>query len=55
MDEKNNKDMDQAIINIIKQDIGEEITIYYTDRKHYLAKYKLHNNVPQSIIVKFRR
>ena len=45
--------MDQVTINIIKNDMGEEITIYDIDRTHCLGKHKLDNNVPWPIIVKF--
>ena len=50
VDEKNT---DKAIINLIKNNLGEEIAIYNIDRTHRLAKRKLDNNVSQPIIVKF--
>ena len=55
VEETNNKDADQEIINIVKNDLGEEITIHDIDRTHRLRKLKLHNNVPRPIIVKFTR
>ena len=55
MDTKNNEDMDQRIINIIKNDIREEVTHDHIDRTHYLRKQKLDNNVPWPITVKFAR
>ena len=48
---KNNEDIDQEIINIVKNDLGEEITIHDIDRTHRLGKRKLDNNVPWPIIV----
>ena len=51
----NNEDTDQEIIKIVKNDLGEEITIHEIDRTHRSGKRKLDNNVPQSIIVKFTR
>ena len=50
VDEKNNKDMDQIIINIVKNDLGEETTNHDFDRTHHKGKRKL-NNIPQPIIV----
>ena len=55
MEENNNEDTDQEIINIVKNDLGEEITIHDIDRTHRLGKRKLDNNVPRPIIVKFTR
>ena len=55
MDEKNNEGTNQTIINIVKNDLGEEITNYDIDRKHCLGKRKLDNNVPRPIIVEFAR
>ena len=55
LEEKNNEDTDQEIINIIKNDLAEEITIHDIDRTHRLGKRKLDNNVPRPIIVKFTR
>ena len=55
MDEKNNEDTDQEIINIVKNDLGEEITIHNIGRTHRLGKRKPDNNVPQPIIFKFTR
>ena len=55
VEEKNNEDTDQEIINIVKNDLGEEITIHDIDRTHRLGKRKLDNNVPRPIIVKFTR
>ena len=52
--EKNNEDTDQEITKIVKNDLGEEITIHDTDRTHRLGKRKLDNNVSRPIIVKFR-
>ena len=52
---KNNEDLDQEIINIVKNDLGEEITIHDVDRTHCLGKHKLDNNVPQLIVLKFTR
>ena len=46
VEEKNNEDTDQEIINIVKNDLGEEITIPDIDRTHHLGKRKLDNNVP---------
>ena len=54
MEEKNNKDMDQEIISIVKNDLGQEITIHDIDRTHCLGKKKP-DNVSQPIIVKFLR
>ena len=47
--------MDQEIINIVKNDLGEEITIHDIDRIHLFGKRKLDNNVPRPITVKFTR
>ena len=55
MVEKNNEDTDQEIINILKNDLGEKITIHDIDRTHWLGKRKLDNSVPRPIIVKFTR
>ena len=55
VEENNNEDTDQEIINIVKNDLGEEITIHDIDRTHRLGKRKLDNNVPRPIIVKFTR
>ena len=55
MNKKNNEDTGQAIINIIKNDLGKEINIHDIDRTHRFAKRKLGNNVPRPIIVKFGR
>ena len=55
VEEKNNEDTDQEIINIVKNDLGEEITIHDIDRTHRLGKRKLDNNVPRPIIVKLTR
>ena len=46
VEKKNNEDIDQEIINIVKNDLGEEITIHDIDRTHLLGKRKLDNNVP---------
>ena len=54
MEENNNEDTDQEIINIVKNDLGEEITIHDIDRTHRLGKRKLDNNVPRPIIVKLK-
>ena len=53
VDEKNNEETDQAIINLIKNDSREEITIHNIDRIHHLGKHKVDNNVPRATIVKF--
>ena len=55
MEEKNNEDTDQEIINIVKNDLGEEISIHDTDMTHRLGKRKLDNNVPRPTIVKLTR
>ena len=55
VEKKNNKDMDQEIINIARNDLGEEITIHDIDRAHHLGRRKLDNNVPRPIIVKCTR
>ena len=47
--------MDQEIISIVKNDLGEEITIHDIDRTHHLGEQKLDNNVPRPIVVKFTR
>ena len=47
----NNEDTDQAIINIVKNDLGEEFTIHDIDRTHRLWKDKL--DVRRPIIFKF--
>ena len=52
MNEKNNKDTDQAIINTLKNNMGDKVTIHDIDKKHCLEKHKLNNNVPQTIIAK---
>ena len=52
-DENNNKDTDQPDINIIKIDLGEEITINDINKRNRLGKRKLDNNVPRPIINKF--
>lgn len=41
MDEKNKKNKDQGIINIIKNDMGEEITIHDIYKAYQLGKHKL--------------
>ena len=53
--ERMKKITDREIINIVKNDLGEEITIHDIDRTHRLGKRKLDNNVPRPIIVKFTR
>ena len=55
VEEKYNEDTDQEIINIVKNDLGEETTIHDIDRTHRLGKLNLDNNVPRAIIVKFTR
>ena len=55
VEEKNNEYKDQEIINIVKNYVGEEITIHYIDKTHRLGKRKLDNNVPRPIIAKFTR
>ena len=55
VEEKNNEDTDQEIINIVKNDLGEEISIHDTDMTHRLGKRKLDNNVPRPTIVKLTR
>ena len=55
VEEKNNEDTDQEIINTVKNDLGEEITIHDIDRTHCLGKRKLDSDVPRPIIVKFTR
>ena len=55
MEENNNEDTDQEIINIVKNDLGEEIIIHVIDRTHRLGKRKLDNNAPRLIVVKFTR
>ena len=55
MQEKNNEDKDQEIIDIVKNDLGEEITTHDVDRTHGLGKRKLDNNVTRPIVVKFTR
>ena len=41
VEEKNDEDTDQKIINIVKNDLGEEITIHNIYRTHRLGKRKL--------------
>ena len=41
MEEKNDEDADQKIINIVKNDLGEEITIHDIYWTHRLGKRKL--------------
>ena len=55
VEEKNNEDTDQEIINIVKNDLGEEITIHDIDRTHRLGKRKPDNNVPRPINVNFTK
>ena len=55
VNEKNNKDNDQAIINIVGNNLREEIAIQDIDRTHPLGERKLDNNVPRSITVRFAR
>ena len=55
VDEKKNEYTNQAIINIIKNEMREEITIHDIHRTHRLGKRKLDNNVPRPITVKFTR
>ena len=55
LEEKNNEDTDQEIINIVKNDLAEEITIHDIDRTHRIGKRKPDNNVRQPIIFKFTR
>ena len=43
------------VINIVKNDQGEEVTTHDIDRIHRLGKRKLDNNVPRPTIVKFAR
>ena len=52
VDGKNNEDTDQAIIDIIKNNIVGKIIIYNIDKTHRLGKRELDNKVPQPIIVK---
>ena len=53
--ERMKKITDREIINIVKNDLGEEITIHDIDRAHRLGKRKIDNNVLPPIIVKFTR
>ena len=55
VDEKNNKDNDQAIINIAGNNLREEIAIQDIDRTLPLGERKFVNNVPRSITVRFAR
>ena len=55
VDEKNSENTDQAIINSVRNDLGEEITIHDIDSTHRLGKHKLDNNIPEPVIVKFLR
>ena len=55
VEEQNNEDMDQENINIVKNGLGEEITVHDIDRTHRLGKRKLDNNIPRPIIIKFTR
>ena len=52
--EEKKKNTDQEIINTVKNDLEEEITIHDIDRTHRLGKRKLDNNVPRPIIVKLK-
>ena len=54
-EEKNNKDTDPEIINIVKNDLLEGITIHDIDRTHRLGKRKPDNNVPRPINVNFTK
>ena len=49
--EKDNAGTDQEIIKIVKNELGEEITIHDIDRTHHLGKRKLDNNVPRPIVL----
>ena len=55
VDRKNSEDTDQAIIDIIKNNIVGKIIIYNIDKTHHLGKHELDNKVPQPIIVKFAK
>ena len=55
MSKKINEDTDQAVINIVKNDLGEEITIHNIDMTNRFGKRKLGDNVSRPIIVKFGR
>ena len=55
VEEKNNEYKDQEIINIVKNYVGDEITIHYIDKAHHLEKRKLDNIVPRPIIAKYTR
>ena len=53
--ERMKKITDREIINIVKNDLEDEITIHDIDRTHRSGKRKLDNNVLRPIIVKFTR
>ena len=55
VEEQNNEDTDQENINIVKNGLGEEITVHDIDRTHRLEKRKLDNNIPPPIIIRFTR
>ena len=54
VEEKKNEDIDQEVINIVKNDLGEVIANHDIDRTHRLGKRKLDNNIPRPIIVKLK-
>ena len=54
VEEKKNEDIDQQVINIVKNDLGEVIANHDIDRTHRLGKRKLDNNIPRPIIVKLK-
>ena len=51
--EKNNKEADQAIINIARNNLGEEITIHDIDRTYCFGKRKRDDNAPRPIKIGF--
>ena len=53
--EEKKKNTDQEIINTVKNDLEEEITIHDIDRTHRLGKRKPDNNVPRPINVNFTK
>ena len=54
VEEKKNEDIDQEVINIVKNDLGEVTANHDIDRTHRLGKRKLDNNIPRPIIVKLK-
>ena len=53
--EKKGEDTDEAILKVIKEDVGESVDISDIDRSHRIGKFRSENPNPRPVIVKFAR